>query len=676
MKKWSAFCFAFIGSLYCLTARAIDPETPAPQGREYFFFQDIPVAIASPAQPTNAASAPGIVSIITKEEIKNSGARNLDDILAFVPGFTPAMEISNIKGYGVRGLWSMEGKLLIMTDGIPMNDLSYDNPVFAGQFFTDNIERIEIIRGPGSAVYGDAAELAVINIITTKPDQKGGTISATYGQLPHTFGERVASFDYGNRWGDFGLSFSGTVGDGTLSDRHFADDFDQAISMKNTSGQKFYSANFYLEYKGLSLRFLADSLRQESSITGSLDSGTFTPAPPKPVIDSFTSYNVDLKYAWQALDRLVITPRLLYTWDSSWERAKDWAMEWDQNQNWFRFFPAERIKGSLAANYTLTDKIKLTLGGEYMHEYIWSKPSDDAIDIAGRDWWTFYTTNELKAGDYTESLFAEANAQTALADFTLGTRYDQNNQTGGALAPRFAATRDFGNFYLKLLASRAYRNPAMLTVHWWNPDLKPEFAMDYETELGYKLTSDSTVSINLFDTKITKAITYNGLYLNYGTTATWGLESQYRLRKDWGYLNFAYSFYRAYNNKIIETAAMDAGGQSVNGVNIALPTHKLTLQASIKTIGGLSINPGLIYMSQRYYEYDTIDLFNIPARLKPAFIANLYFREQIKNSGWEVGFGIFNLLNQKDAIPQGYYDSYRPVPSYGREYVIKTEYHF
>jgi outer membrane receptor for ferrienterochelin and colicin len=113
---------------------------------------------------------PAIVTVITKEEIRKTGMRNLFDILRMTPGFEFAGDIWGVVGYGTRGIFASEGKILIMVDGIPFNDHLYGYPYFADQFFAETIEKVEIIRGPGSAIYGGFAELAVVNIITDKSD--------------------------------------------------------------------------------------------------------------------------------------------------------------------------------------------------------------------------------------------------------------------------------------------------------------------------------------------------------------------------------------------------------------------------------------------------------------------------------------------------------------------------
>jgi len=114
------------------------------------------------------SEAPGIVTVITADDIKNIGAKELKDILQIVPGFEFSMERNAIFSIGVRGVKnSISSKILLMVDGVPQNAVMYGFISYAGDFFNiDDIQRIEIIRGTGSALYGRNAFQSVINIIT------------------------------------------------------------------------------------------------------------------------------------------------------------------------------------------------------------------------------------------------------------------------------------------------------------------------------------------------------------------------------------------------------------------------------------------------------------------------------------------------------------------------------
>jgi outer membrane cobalamin receptor len=108
-----------------------------------------------------ARQAPGIVTVITREEIINSGARNLMDVLRLVPGLDFGVDVESSLGLGVRGNWAYEGKILVLVDGQRYNE-SFFGSAQLERISPEQVERIEIVRGPGSAVYGGFAELGVI----------------------------------------------------------------------------------------------------------------------------------------------------------------------------------------------------------------------------------------------------------------------------------------------------------------------------------------------------------------------------------------------------------------------------------------------------------------------------------------------------------------------------------
>src|SRR5262249_55985153 len=147
---------------------------------------DTQVDVAS-KKPQTTRETPGIVTVITRADILNSGARDLLDVMVLVPGFAPGVDVEGVVDLGVRGQWGHEGKILLLIDGQPMNELLYSTIQLANHYPLESIDRIEVIRGPGSAIYGGYAELAVINIITRRPDDRIA-VATSYGQLGHALG--------------------------------------------------------------------------------------------------------------------------------------------------------------------------------------------------------------------------------------------------------------------------------------------------------------------------------------------------------------------------------------------------------------------------------------------------------------------------------------------------------
>ena len=130
------------------------------------------------------------VFVITQEDIERSGATNIPDLLRMVPGLDVAqINASNwaISARGLNGQFSNE--LLVLIDG-----RNVYTPSFGGVFWDtldlplENIERIEVIRGPGAAVWGENAVNGVVSIIRKKAgDTKGGLVTAGGGNTDPGF---------------------------------------------------------------------------------------------------------------------------------------------------------------------------------------------------------------------------------------------------------------------------------------------------------------------------------------------------------------------------------------------------------------------------------------------------------------------------------------------------------
>lgn len=131
--------------------------------------------------------SPGSISIVTPLLLRNSPAQSVDDILTMISGVntTRSDGISNIhSNVSIRGLSGDEqGRTLVLFDGIPINT-SDEGSVNWNSIHMDNIQRIEVFKGPGSSLYGNNAMGGVINIISKKPVAPFSlNASASYGSL-------------------------------------------------------------------------------------------------------------------------------------------------------------------------------------------------------------------------------------------------------------------------------------------------------------------------------------------------------------------------------------------------------------------------------------------------------------------------------------------------------------
>ncbi len=142
--------------------------------------------------------APSVASVISKEDIEAMGARTLNEALETVPGlhmapsdtFGPMMENINIRGVSTP----LNPQVLVMVDGVPITSQWNGNRNYRFDMPVTMISRIEVVRGPGSAVHGADAFAGTINV-TTKDGQEINGIA---------MGGRYGSFDSGDIWLQYG----------------------------------------------------------------------------------------------------------------------------------------------------------------------------------------------------------------------------------------------------------------------------------------------------------------------------------------------------------------------------------------------------------------------------------------------------------------------------------------
>ncbi|MBU4561000.1 TonB-dependent receptor [bacterium] len=160
--------------------------------------------------PTRTPKLLGDVSlhttIITKEEIAKSGARNIGEVIEKETG----VKVDSWGAMGAQTIMSMRGcsskQVLILIDGQRMNCIRGGDVNFAEFPLLEHVERIEIVRGPGSALYGSGAMGGVINIITKDPPKKPTFSYETSYATHNTF---INKFSHGAKIKKFGYLLSG-----------------------------------------------------------------------------------------------------------------------------------------------------------------------------------------------------------------------------------------------------------------------------------------------------------------------------------------------------------------------------------------------------------------------------------------------------------------------------------
>jgi outer membrane receptor protein involved in Fe transport len=243
-------------------------------------------------------------------------------------------------------------------------------------------------------------------------------------------------------------------------------------------------------------------------------------------------------------------------------------------------------------------------------------------------------------------------------------------------------TKKIENLHFKILFSQAFRAPSIENINIAvGGTIKPERSNVFEAELGYQFTPETVFSVNAFSLSTNDVIIYQSetisatetieYYKNFDRSGTHGLEAQYSLRKKKWYLNASYSFSRANSNNTVETYRVP----QTSNVFVGFPASKVTLNSSFQLVDKLHFSPSLIYASKRY-AYNAIDGDGnyVSNQLDPYVLLNAFFNYKNIVEGLTMGAGIYDLLNQRPAIPQAYNGGYAPISGRSREYVFRLTY--
>ncbi len=618
------------------------------------------VSVAS-QRPLTTRESPGILTIISEEDIQNAGAQDLIDVFRLIPGITFGYDVQGITGLAARGNWGHEGKILLMIDGQEMNDIMYGTSQFGNHYDVNQIKRIEVIRGPGSSIYGGAAELGVINIITKSgKDIEGVMANAVYGQFDGGYARRNFSLGIGKSTDDLDMSLAAFIGEGRRSNQPFVDIFGNTGPMSNKSDLNPANINLGIKYKNLEFRSIYDNYRTSSiAIYDSLSNMGQDM--------NFKSWNTQLKYQLKLNEKFSLTPKFSYITQQPWQVVTnnaalyDYYRQIDVNYD----ITAQKIIGNIAANWEMGKNLNLMFGSEYFVE----KAADNDPEIKG------YFLGKNAIDFNTISGFAQFSYQSKYGNMTIGTRYVSHSQYGSAIAPRIAYTKVFGGFHTKLLYSRAYRAPNIENIIT-NPNLSPEETYVAEIELGYQLGKEMVVNLNFYDITIDHPIVYrydqSTIYENFDQSGSRGVELVYQYRSTWGYLNINYSLSSAAGKNKVSIYDVDGNDNTLVGI----PNSKFNFYSSVNLAQNISLNPSFTLIGERY-GYSSIDDSNnaILQKFEPVSFFNLNLNfNNLLTQGLSLSVGGNNLLDEAFVFIQPYDGMHSPLPGSRREFVLSLRY--
>ena len=446
-------------------------------------------------------------TVITEEEIEQTGAATVAEALRAVPGVAvrESGQLGAVAQVSLRG--GRPAQMLVLVDGRRASTPAFLGGTDLSKFPLAEVERIEVIRGPASSLYGSEAMGGVINIITKRPAEHGARVTTGFGSngraegrlalfgagsapwqltasLPHFGGERPNS-EYSAtdlsgkvvlpRWKDWEVSLRGNIYYDTLG-----------LPGADAGGTGYADPDDHMWWRRSSLDLAAR--RQMAS-------GEF----------EFRTYRVtqELHNLAPGLDWMTFEPTVFDSLVTGTTEA------------------AEAVyRRSLGVH-------ELVVGGEYRTERYQDVETQDGAALGEQDQGIVnraaYIQDRWSAGEATEVV--------------LGARYDDHSRAGGELAPRVGVSHVVGDG-LRARASYAegFRAPNLVELYYnafgyvGNPNLKPERSRQWEVGLN-ALRGRDEFDVAVFWSKVKDQIAWLGMtYENVEEARQRGVEVSWEHR--------------------------------------------------------------------------------------------------------------------------------------------------
>lgn len=458
--------------------------------------EEVLVTATRTAAPVVEALAP--VSVLTAADI---AALQAPDLPSLLNGFT-GVDLVQRGGRGanssafVRGTNS--GHLLVLVDGVRVGSATLGTTALE-TLDPAAIERIELVRGPRSSLYGSDAVGGILQIFTRKAQAPGIEVDAGLSYGSHNEQQYRASLAYKNDRSDVRLVLS----------RYSTDGFDRTLNDSNGNGDDdAYEANNLALSAGHQIN---EALRLSANVqyqAGESDSDNGYCALDCEPYARFTNGSADLALLAQLNDLWLSTVRLGFAQDKS-EQDDHIAAAAIQNYGGRNRIETERESASWQNDLALADNQLLTLGVDYVNDKVAGKLEERtyapdwsySVDFVGYD-----IDDRDSVG-----LFGQYQARWDAHSLALSGRNDDNAQFGsastGSLAYGYAISPSWS-----LLASygSAFKAPTFNDLYWpgaGNPDLQPETSIN--AELGARYQDDGLqLAFNVFENRIDDLIAW------------------------------------------------------------------------------------------------------------------------------------------------------------------------
>jgi outer membrane receptor for ferrienterochelin and colicins len=612
-----------------------------------------------------AADSPASVTVVTAEEIQQHGYRTLADVLRAVRGFY-VINDRNYSYVGVRGFsrpGDYNARILFLLDGHRVNDNIFDGAYVGTGFPVDLavIERIEIIRGPNSSVYGTGAFVAVINVITKRGRDLNAVELSTEAGSWNSYRGRVS---YGSRF-DSGLEtlVSGSFYNSQGHKRLFYPEFDSPATnhgiAENADGDRAYRLFADIIYRDFNIHVVYNS-RSKHVPTASF--GTVFNDSRTRTTDA-RSY-VDLQYhhtfgSWEILGRASYDwygYHGIYIYDYAGKKIPPYTENYDAaNGTWLDY------QGD--ASKVFFKRHQITLGTEFRQDI---RQRQVNYDIQP---YLLYLDDHRSARVWALYFQDEYSIRKNLA-FVAGLRSDWHQKYGNTMSPRVGLHfTPKPNTDVKATYSWAFRVPNSYETFYAgnltnliNLSLKPERIRSWELVVEHRFgkTYYATAAgfLNRIDDLIEQRrvpVTGQLFYTNSAPVQTKGIEFELGARWPSG-LEGAISHTLQDSRSIATRDFLTNSPKQLVKANLSAPLLRKKVFASVDAQ----------YTSERRTIAQT--------EMGGFLVINVTFFARKIGERFDFSAGFYNLLDRRYADSGGLEHVQSSIPQDGRSFRIKLTY--
>lgn len=603
------------------------------------------------AQPIS--KAPAVASVINASDIKQIGARDINDVLETVPGLHVSRNTLNGDIYTFRGIYTTQNpQVLMLINGISISNLFQGNRnnVWGGMP-VEAISRIEVIRGPGSAVYGADAFAGVINIVTKNANEID---ESEFGVRYGSFNTKEAWVMHGGNYAGFDIALMAEV---TSSDGHKEDVDSDSISLTGASltpgstNNNNETVDLRLDVEKGKFHFRGGLQRRRD---GGVGFGVGTALDPNAEYES-DRWNADLTYYDENIfENLDFQAQVSFL---------NVSQEVDEDTFLFPagtpMVPPEGLIGNpelwerhwrfgFNSLYTGFHDHAIRFGAGYNTSEIYRVKEENnfsgtLMDVSDTPFVFLPEKHRDNTYGFIQDIWSFANDW----EFTVGLRYDDYNDFGDTWNPRAALVWSARHdTTLKLLYGQAFRAPSFAEfrnqnnpVALGNSELDPEEIETFEFAVDYRPRADIRFGVNTFYYEWDDIIRF----VNMGATATaqntgeqtgYGLE----LEMEWLPTNDL--------SILANYAFQDSEDESTDEDSGNAPHHQIYSRLNWEFLSNWTITPAVNFVIDRdRAPGDSRD------ELDDYAVVDLTLRSRAFSDKWEVALGARNLLNSSPEEP-------------------------